>query len=415
VPDPWVANRKSGDAGQIIVQAKGREPESIDLPVEKTSFAFEADRCAEAIGAGQSEPEPPAMSWADTLSNMRLLDAWRRELGLSYPAETPEQFSAPLHGGPVRRRDDHPMQYGRIDGVDKPVSRFVMGCDNQPNFAHAAVMYDDWFERGGNAFDTAWIYGRGRQERDLGQWIRTRDVRDQVVLIAKGGHTPACDPVNLSKQLLESLDRLGVNFVEVYVMHRDNPDIPVDEFIDVLNEHHEAGRIGVFGGSNWTLDRIEKANDYASTHGKQPMSLVSNNLSLAEMVKPVWPGCVSCSDAESRQRLSDWQMPLLSWSSQARGYFLEESQRMKLGADNFACWDSPDNRRRRDRAEQLAEQLGVSAMNIAAAYVLNQPFPTFALIGPRQLHEIPTALPALKIELTEQQRRWLNLEVDSPE
>jgi aryl-alcohol dehydrogenase-like predicted oxidoreductase len=76
-----------------------------------------------------------------------------------------------------------------------------MGCDNQPNFPHAAVMFDDFFARGGNAFDTAFIYGGGRHEHLLGEWMRLRGVREQVVVIVKGGHTPYCTPTDLTTQL----------------------------------------------------------------------------------------------------------------------------------------------------------------------------------------------------------------------
>lgn len=80
---------------------------------------------------------------------------------------------------------------------------------------------------------------------------------------------------------------------------------------------------------------------------------------------------------------------------------------MKLGADNFACWDAPDNRARRDRAEELAEKKGCTPINIAAAYVINQPFPSFAIIGPRAIQETATSLPALDVELTAEEVAWL--------
>ncbi len=86
---------------------------------------------------------------------------------------------------------------------------------------------------------------------------------------------------------------------------------------------------------------------------------------------------------------------------------MPESERMKLGTDNLACWDAPDNRARRKRAEELATQKGCTPINIAAAYVINQPFPSFALVGPRTIHETVTPLPALDVELTLEEIAWL--------
>ena len=155
------------------------------------------------------------------------------------------------------------------------------------------------------------------------------------------------------------------------------------------------------------IERFEAVNEYARANGKQGFAVLNNNLSLARMVEPVWAGCVHVSDLASRQWLQKTGTTNFSWSSQARGYFLPENERMKLGADNFACWDAPDNRARRQRAEELAKKKGCTPINIAAAYVINQAFPSFALVGPRTIHEAVTTLPALNVELSAEEIAWL--------
>ena len=311
------------------------------------------------------------------------------------------------------------MKYGRVAGLDKPVSRLVLGCDNQRTYAHAAAVFDTFVEQGGNCFDTAFGYGGGLQEILLGQWMKNRaDMRNELVIIAKGAHTPLCDPANLTSQLLTSLERLGTDRADLYLMHRDNPEIPAGEFIEVLNEHHAAGRISAFGGSNWSIARVQEANAYAAAHGLRPFSAVSNNFSLARMVDPVWGGCVSASDPDSREWFAREQMALFAWSSQARGFFLPQQPTSSGGnapteAEIVRCWHSEDNFRRRERALELANDKGVEAINIALAYVLCQPFPTFALFGPRTLEEIRTSLPGVTIELTPEELAWLDLERDA--
>ena len=77
-------------------------------------------------------------------------------------------------------------------------------------------------------------------------------------------------------------------------MHRDNPDVPVGEFVDAMDAEVKAGRIrGPIGGSNWTRERLDAAIDYARANGKTELGALSNNFSLAEMVDPIWPGCVA--------------------------------------------------------------------------------------------------------------------------
>ena len=100
-----------------------------------------------------------------------------------------------------------------------------------------------------------------------------------------------------------------------------------------------------FGASNWTLARVEEANAWAKQNGKIGFAAVSNNFSLARMVDPVWGGCVAASDPQSRDWFTRTQLPLMSWSSQARGFFLPDRAHpgKKDDPDLVRCWYSPDN------------------------------------------------------------------------
>jgi predicted dehydrogenase/aryl-alcohol dehydrogenase-like predicted oxidoreductase len=420
VPVPWTPARNGGDA-KIVVHRRDEQPLEITISTPQGTamlYTYEADAFAAAIARG--EREAPQMSRADSLGQVRTLDRWRDSIGLTYDFEKPDHFrKTTVQGAPLTfasRRRGHAMKYGKLPHVDKQVSRLIMGCDNQPDFPHSTVMFDDFFERGGNCFDTAYIYGGGRFERQLGGWIKLRGVREQVALIVKGAHTPQCDPTNLSLQLRQSLDRLSTDYADIYMMHRDNPQVPVAEFVDVLNEHLRAGRIKTFGGSNWTTARFNEASEYARAKGLQGFSVLSNNFSLARMVEAPWAGCISASDAESRRWFEQTQTPLLAWSSQARGFFVPGNaapDKRDHDPELVRCWYSDDNFRRLARVNQLAKERNVLPINIALAYVLNQPFPTFALIGPRVLSETRTSAPALSIDLTPAEVRWLNLESDA--
>jgi aryl-alcohol dehydrogenase-like predicted oxidoreductase len=247
----------------------------------------------------------------------------------------------------------------------------------------------------------------------LGQWIRSRGVREEVVILDKGAHSPCCYPQNLSDQLLESLERMEVDYVDIYMMHRDNPQVAVDEFVDVLNAHQKAGRIRVFGASNWSMERIDAFNQCAHHKGLRGFSAVSNNFSLARMVDPIWPGCIASSQPAYRQWHTRTQMPLMPWSSQARGFFVRADPADKSDKEMVRCWYSEDNFKRLERVRDLSAKTGWSPINIALAWVLGQPFPTFPLIGPRTLEETRSSLAALDIQLTDGQMKWLNLEQDS--
>lgn len=408
VPDPWTPAPVDG-VTRLFVRKQGvEETEEILIQGSPSGlYAMEADTVAAYIDARQA----PVMTWADSLGNMETLDSWRESIGLVYDAERPENQLSTVTRRPLTVRPESVMKYGQIEGVSKPISRLVMGADNQRNLSYASVMFDDFFERGGNCFDTAYIYGGGKMEKLLGQWVKNRNLREQVVILDKGAHTPHCNPVALTRQLFESLDRLQMDYVDIYMMHRDNPEIPVGEFISVLNEHKDAGRIHIFGASNWSIERVVEANAWAAAHGMSGFSAMSNNFSLARMVEPPWKGCIATSDAQSRAWFTEKQMPLMPWSSQARGFFTGRAHPDDHSDPELVrCWYSDDNFRRLERVTTLAQQRGVLPINIALAYVLSQPFPTFPLIGPRALSETRTSFPALQIELTSEELRWLNLE-----
>lgn len=370
-------------------------------------YAMEADAVAEALPALES----PRVSHADTLGNMAALDLWREAVGVRFEDERAE---SPSRANPVSRSPLRPGRFPEIptaciEGLDKPVSRLVLGVDHQNAYPHLAAMVDDFVERGGTTFDTGYIYGNGRPECLLGGWIKNRNAREVVTLIVKGAHTPCCDPDNLRAQLATSLERLGTDYADMYLMHRDNLSIPVGEFVDVLDELTSQGAIRLAGVSNWTLARIREANAYAAANGRRPIQAISNNFSLARMVDPVWEGCEAASGEDWRKWLEETRTPLLAWSSQARGYFAITPATGVAPAEIARCWDSEDNRERRRRAGELAERRGVSPMNIALAYVLTQPFPTFALFGPRTIEETRSSLPGLQVELSQEERDWLDL------
>ena len=399
VPDPWTNG--AADAGRILVYRVGAEPAEVTTP-PTAPYAAEAD----TVAAHLADRQAPAMSWADTLGNLSTMDRWRAAIGVRYPVE---ETVPTVHGRPLRRRAGHHMRYGRIPGVDKDISRLVMGVDNQPSLAHAAVTFDDFVERGGNAFDTAWLYGHGQLERQLGGWINRRGIRDQVVIIGKGAHTPHCDPESLVRQIGESLDRLGTDHVDLYLMHRDNLDVPVGEFVDAMAGEHAAGRVSAYGVSNWSLSRVDEANEYAAKAGLPPLAVLSNQFSLAETYDVPWQGCRHATDRASRDWLEAHNMPLVPWSSQARGFFTGRAHPdNRTDEELVRCWYSEANFARLARATELADRLGVPATAVALAYVLHQPFPTFPIIGPRTIAETASSLNALTIDLTPDTVRWLD-------
>lgn len=407
IPNPWLA----GAEATLELTLAGKK-EIITITEPRPLYALEADAVAAHLEAGES----PVMPVGDTLGNMLALDRWRKAIGLVYDSEKEGALTQPL---PPLRKAPAPIPsnlYRKLPGIEKPLSRMVLGTDlvgavmAQPQ---AFALFDSYIEHGGNTFDTAHIYAAGLGERVFGHWLTQRGMREKVVVIAKGGHTPHCNPKAMREQLEISFERMQIDHAEFYLLHRDNLEVPVGEFVDALNQFVAEGRITAFGGSNWSLERVAEANAYADAHGLQRFGAVSNQFSLATMNDPIWAGCISASDGASRRWLTEGQMPFFAWSSQARGFFVRGSRSLTSDPELNRCWYSDDNFRRLERVQQLACEKKTAPIHIAAAYVLHQPFPMFALIGPQKLSELGSSFQAFGVELTPEEMAWLNLESDS--
>ncbi|MFO7695579.1 MAG: aldo/keto reductase [Anaerolineae bacterium] len=414
VPEPWKPSEPpSQGEGRILVYREGDEvPEEITIHAGGVPlYGIEADTVARHIADRQAPS--PCMGWEDSLGNMLTIDAWRQEVGLVFDGELPAALALPTSGRPLARRADHPMRYGQVAGIDKPVSRLVMGTMifKPGTVPLARALLDHFVEMGGTTIDTAHVYNC---EETVGHWLKLSGMRDQLVMIGKGMRNLGEGTATLTRQLYETLDKLQTDYLDLYLMHADDPAIPAGELVECLNEHLRAGRIHAYGGSNWSIARIEEANTYARAHGLVGFAASSPNLSLAAWNEPMWVGCITASDAQSRAWYERTRMPLFAWSSQATGFFTGRfspgDREQPALASIVRTWFNKGNFVRLERVRELAASKGVTTAQVALAWVLEQPLDVYALIGPQTIDELNESLPALEVALSPDEMRWLNLE-----
>jgi aryl-alcohol dehydrogenase-like predicted oxidoreductase/predicted dehydrogenase len=411
VNQPWHCGEFTDRKSDIRILNKDGTEEKYEIETEKGLYAIQIDHFSELFN--NRSIESLLIPHNDSHGNMISLDSWRKELKVFYKEDRGETRKTPII--PLdKQRESLPIS--RIPGINKDLSRVVFGCDNQSDSNHAFAMFDHFFSQGGNVFDTAYIYNEGKSDLYLGSWIDARGLREEVVVLGKGAHTPDCTPDKIRPQLDETLSRMSASYLDIYCLHRDNEDLPVEGFIDTLNELKDEGLVSVFGASNWSLKRFKEANDYALSTGKEPFTVLSNNFSLAHMNNPVWPGCFSCSEDDYLKYLTDNQISIFPWSSQARGFFLDTQEFTGLAhvadpnrEEQDRVWGSADNLERRKRCFDLAEEKDVDPIQMALAFVLNQDFPSFPLIGPRNFFETESSLQATQIEVSSKEISWLNL------
>jgi len=317
------------------------------------------------------------------------------------------------------------MNYGSVHGIDKPISRLVQGTVmiNGDDFKKEFALLDAIFELGCTTFDTAHVYGSGRNERAVGRWVRERGIRDKVVIISKGAHhnqdRKRVTPFDITADIHDSLARFQFDYLDLYLLHRDNPDVAVEPIVDILNYHLEAGRIRAFGSSNWSHERLEAAKRYAEANGLVPFLASSPNFSLAEQVQEPWEGCISISGPKGKAARDYYlknNTALFTWSSLAGGFFSGRFKRDNLETfteylDKLCvtsyCYE--DNFKRLDRAKELAKKKDLSLPQIATAYVMSQPLNIFALTGCQTPDEFKANMDAMNLRLTQEEMSWLEL------
>jgi aryl-alcohol dehydrogenase-like predicted oxidoreductase len=323
------------------------------------------------------------------------------------------------------------MKYDRINGLNKDVSRMVFGCDwifaDPERLPCSFQALDEVAGIGCNAFDTAHVYCGGDSERALGLWMEARGNRDRMVILTKGSHhnqdRKRVTPFDIESDLHDSFARLRTDYVDILVLHRDDVTQDVGPIVEILNQYFALGKIKVFGGSNWTHQRIEAANEYAYKHNLQPFMASSPNFGLAEQVQNPWgQGCVGLNGPDLSEA-RDWYLRhpairIFAYSSLARGFFsgrirsdmVAEEARTILDRAAMTAYFHPVNLRRLARAEQLAQEKSLSVAQIAVAFVMNHPLKIFSLQSPRTLEEMQQNDQAINLTLSDREMAWLNLE-----
>jgi aryl-alcohol dehydrogenase-like predicted oxidoreductase len=290
---------------------------------------------------------------------------------------------------------------------------FVTASDRERAFG----VLDGILELGCSAFDLAASYQVGGAERFIGRWIASRRNRDRLFLISKGAHPyPIIQPHRLNPRALSadlhaSLKRLRTERVDLYLLHRDDEDAPLEPILETLTIFQRQGKFGAWGVSNWTHQRIRALATLAQSAGVASAAASSPHFSLLEWRKPPWRGCVSIAgeaNREARAYYEKAQLPVLAWSPLGSGFFSPRRGRVRRGR-GLRTYGSLSNVARRQRAEELARKYGRSSAQIALAYLYSQPFPVFAVVGASTTRQMMSNLEATTLRLSVSEIRWLEI------
>ena len=279
---------------------------------------------------------------------------------------------------------------------------------------------DVFVEAGGTLVDTADVYSAGVSEEIIGRWLtaRPRDVTERVVIATKGRF--ATDPGpngnglsarHLTRALDASLDRLGVEVIDLYQVHAYDPHTPLDETLRTLDGFAQAGKIRYYGLSNFTGWQLTKAVLTARALGlREPVTLQPQySLIVREIEWEIVPAAL------------DVGMGLLPWSPLGGGWLSGKYRRdqrptgdTRLGEDPGRGMEAYDRRggdrtwRVIDAVDRIAKDRGLSMAEVALAWVNNRPAVVSTIIGARTTEQLEANLRAAGLELTREESAMLD-------
>lgn len=302
--------------------------------------------------------------------------------------------------------------------TDLSVSRLCYGTNMlgwMLDQGQSNAILDTFAELGGNFIDTARSYGDwapdapiGASERAVGAWLKTRN-RDDFVIATKGGffdmrvgdYRNRVTPEDIASDLNQSLDHLGVDRIDLYFLHLDNPEAPVEPIVDAMVGHQEAGRIRHFAASNWAADRIRAANAYAASIGKAGFAASETFWGLAapDAAVAAQQGYQHYYEGEYEE-LHASGLPILAYAAQSGGYFTKRASGAAVREDIAARYANPLNDKRFAAAQALAEAKGVSINEVVLAYLLNQPNQTIPIFGGSSPDQVRDSVKAADLVLS---------------
>jgi 1-deoxyxylulose-5-phosphate synthase len=303
------------------------------------------------------------------------------------------------------------MRYQTLGKTGLEVSVVTLGCmswGDATRGGHQWVLDEDAGRRiikealdaGINFFDTANVYSAGSSEEITGRALNDFASREEVVLATKvhGRMRPGPNGAGLSRKAIlteidASLTRLGTDYVDLYQIHRWDPQTPIEETMEALHDVVKAGKARYIGASSMYAWQFAKAQHVAERHGWTPFVSMQNhyNLLYREEEREMLPLCL------------DQGVGVIPWSPLARGRLTRDwdASTARAETDEFGSTLYRDEDKAVvEKVAEVADRRGVSRAQVALAWLLAQPAVTSPIVGVTKPQHLADAIAAVDLELT---------------
>lgn len=320
------------------------------------------------------------------------------------------------------------MEYKKLGRTGLKVSAVGLGCGNFGGIGSAPAFFgqgeteeeahrlmDRAWEMGINFFDTADAYGGGRSETFIGNWLKTKGakVRDQLLLSSKV-RNPVGDGPNdwglsrrhILRQVEASLKRLGVDYLDMYLIHEPDPTTPLEETLGALDDLIHQGKVRYIGASNMPAWLMTKALWLSDKYNLHRFEWVQNSYNLLERA----------DEQEMLPLCQDQTLGYTPFSPLAGGWLtgkyragqpFPSGSRMTLRPEPYQQFLNEQIFQRLDRLQAYATERGTSMAGLALAWLMAQPLVTAPIIGPRRLEHFEPVRQALELNLSAAERQQI--------
>lgn len=313
------------------------------------------------------------------------------------------------------------MKYIQLNNTDLNISPICLGTagfGDKSDLEKSFEILNAFVRAGGNFIDTAnvyckWLKGHGNcSEQIIGKWLKESGMQGKVIVATKGAHYSFEDPgrsrVNkedIRMDLDESCRTLGKDEMDFYWLHRDDPEKPAEEIVDILEELKKEGRIRYYGFSNYRTERLKEIAQCLSERNLSGITAVSNQWSLAGINPGVNtnpdPTLVEFSKEEYKWHCETGAASV-PFSSTALGFFSKLEKAGQTGtlpeSMKKAYWNET-NLRTYQKLLKLQKETGYSLQALSLAYFFNQPFQAVPVTGVSNLMQLKDALDACEIDM----------------
>jgi aryl-alcohol dehydrogenase-like predicted oxidoreductase len=311
------------------------------------------------------------------------------------------------------------MEYARLGTTGLKVSRLALGCmsygDPTTPGAHEWAIREDEaqpffrqaIELGITFWDTANVYQAGTSEEVVGRAIRQYARREDIVLATKlhgkmhdGPGGQGLSRKAVLEQIDASLGRLGTDYVDLYQIHRFDPDTPVEETMEALHDIVKAGKVRYLGASSmyaWQFAKLQHAADLGRWTRFASMQNQYNLICRTD-------------EPELMAMCADMGVGLVPYSPQGKGRLARPwgEQSLRSTVDNVVKWfTSPLDEPVVNAVQQIAESRQVTMAQVALAWVLTNPIVSAPIVGATKPHHLTEAVAALDLQLSEEEIRTL--------